>query len=269
MWAIHTQRWDIENDGRQERSITDSVSQPTRPPSHTISSLLFPRSRTGNMPTFLVRPFLLAFLFFIYSSLLRYTHVSWTPIFRVPRRLRMALTTYAYRRTLTRSTSYIIYIYVFFCCYTVSSIFFLSRCCCRCFQFFPPVAFHHGSRGLPRIPESKWFAPARSKPPPPSLISFVVSSFLLSFFLKNIFIIGTRRGKYEEAAVGGMLGARRQVLQDQRSQSSREREREKTALSPSFVLFLSFFSSSSFHSAHVLHYLQLFHLFLISYNFRV
>ena len=113
MWAIHTQRWDIENDGRQERSITDSVSQPTRPPSHTISSLLFPRSRTGNMPTFLVRPFLLAFLFFIYSSLLRYTHVSWTPIFRVPRRLRMALTTYAYRRTLTRSTSYIIYIFFF------------------------------------------------------------------------------------------------------------------------------------------------------------
>ena len=267
MWAIHTQRWDIENDGRQERSITDSVSQPTRPPSHTISSLLFPRSRTGNMPTFLVRPFLLAFLFFIYSSLLRYTHVSWTPIFRVPRRLRMALTTYAYRRTLTRSTSYIIYIYFFSCCYTVSSIFFLSRCCCRCFQFFPPVAFHHGSRGLPRIPESKWFAPARSKPS--SLISFVVSSFLLSFFFKNIFIIGTRRGKYEEAAVGGMLGARRQVLQDQRSQSSREREREKTALSPSFVLFFSFFSSSSFHSAHVLHYLQLFHLFLISYNFRV
>ena len=127
MWAIHTQRWDIENDGRQERSITDSVSQPTRPPSHTISSLLFPRSRTGNMPTFLVRPFLLAFLFFIYSSLLRYTHVSWTPIFRVPRRLRMALTTYAYRRTLTRSTSYIIYIFfLLLLLYCLVNLLFIS-----------------------------------------------------------------------------------------------------------------------------------------------
>ena len=89
----------------------------------------------------------------------------------------------------------------------------------------------------------------RDQSPPPSLISFVVSSFLLSFFFKNIFIIGTRRGKYEEAAVGGMLGARRQVLQDQRSQSSRRRERKNgfiTVFRPlSLILFFQFLSFRS------------------------
>ena len=163
---------------------------------------------------------------------------------------------------------YYIYICFFLLLYCLVNLLFIS-------VLLPLLPVLSPGRISPRIPRiasdsrEQVICTREIKAPPPSLISFVVSSFLLSFFFKNIFIIGTRRGKYEEAAVGGMLGARRQVLQDQRSQSSREREREKTALSPSFVLFLSFFSSSSFHSAHVLHYLQLFHLFLISYNFRV
>ena len=218
------------------------------------------------MPTFLVRPFLLAFLFFIYSSLLRYTHVSWTPIFRVPRRLRMALTTYAYRRTLTRSTSYIIYIYVFFAVILSRQSSFYLGAAAAASSSFPRSHFTTDPEDCLGFPRASDLHPRDQSPPLSSLLSLVL--FYFPSFLKIYLSL--------ELVVENMKRLRSGECWALVDKSSRirgvkvlEGEREKTALSPSFVLFLSFFSSSSFHSAHVLHYLQLFHLFLISYNFRV